>query len=1691
MMRHIFLIVFLILISFSLSFAQRGKDGAKTVTAANTIVNEYTTLTADAAAGATTITVANSSLNTNSRFSGSLAPGDLIMVIQLQGATIQTGVQSKQWGKVLNYNNCGLYEFEQVLTVPNSTTITIECGLINSYTSLGKVEVIRVPRYSSLTVNSGGSITGDAWSGSSGGILAVEVLGATTINSGGTMDMSGKGFRGGILNDDAYWWGVDNYYWPTNDYGAEKGEGIAGYETDYDAMGGRYCRGAAANGGGGANTHNHGGGGGANAGDTTLWTGKGNPDASQANWITAWNLESVGFATSTSTGGGRGGYSFSSSNQNAITTAPGNTSWSGDNRNNYGGFGGRPLDYSTGRIYLGGGGGAGEQNDTKGTSGAKGGGIIYIQSYGTITGAGQIISNGAAAANSTSGNGVTTTGADGAGGGGAGGTIILRSIGTVSGISTTANGGAGGNQVINGMYSTYQAEGPGGGGGGGYIAISGGAITRTANGGANGTTNSAGLSEFPPNGATKGGAGINNASISYFYIVAPNDTICTGTAATLTATLMGIVPPGTTIYWYDAIVGGNVLATGPTFTTPALTTTTTYYVGTCQGTYHQPVTVYINTAIANAGTDATICSGQSSILHGTGGGTYSWGPSTGLSNSNIANPVASPTATTTYTLTVTSTAGCTASDQVVITVNGTINANAGPDVSICPGSSTNLSATGGITYAWSPALGLSSTTISNPVADPTITTSYIVTVTNASGCTDADTVVVTVLLPVIANAGSDTTLCFGGGSAQLHASGGTIYAWSPATGLSNANISNPLATPASTATYIVTVTNANGCTGTDDVVVNVAPNLAVSVTPSAPSTCPGGSVVLTANGGTTYSWAPAASLSSSSGATVTASPSSTTIYTVTATNASGCTGSVNVTVTIGSNLNVTVTPSSPTLCTGNTVQLNASGATNYIWSPSTGLSGTTGATVTANPTSTSNYTVSGTDGAGCSGTASVTVTVNTGVTLSVTPSSPSICIGGNIVLTATGGTSYTWSPAIGLSGTTGATVTANPSSTTIYSVTATNANGCLATANVTVTVGATLTPTVTPTSPSVCIGGSVVLTASGGTTYSWAPATGLSSTTGATVTANPASTTIYTVTVTNASGCTGSTSVTVTVGSNLNITVTPNAAAICPGASVQLSASGATNYTWSPAAGLSGTTGTTVTANPNATATYIINGSDASGCSGSTTVTISVSPLTAIASSTNENCGQANGSVTVTAGGTCVSGFAYQWNTVPQQTTQTVNNISAGNYAVTVTCGACSVTATALVTNVAGPSATVTNVIAATCGQVNGSASISPVGGSQPYTYHWSNGQTGPTLAAVAAGTYTVTVQDANNCSAVNTVTIPNSAGPTLTVTNIVDASCFLSNGSATISASGGTPPYSYTWSSIPVQTGQNLQNAAAGNYNVTVSDASGCSTITSVTIGQTGGLIVTATSSDEDCNLGNGTITVNASQGTGSYSYMWSTSPVQTSNTVTGLTAGTYTVTVSDGVCSVTTSVTVNISPGPTALFSAHPNIVDIYNSDVSFIDHSTGNIVNWQWNFGDGTPVGSGESVDHTFGSIGIYYVTLTITDNNGCTDIYIDTIHVNDIFALYIPNTFSPNDDGINDLFLPKGLSVDPDNFNMAIYNRWGNIVFETSKWGEGWNGTYKNQGDPNNDVIMDVYVYRIRCKDLNGQKHQYIGRVTLLP
>lgn len=502
-MKIIISLCFLLFCFIYISFAQIGKNGSLIISNDNahrTIVNEFTSLKDNAGSGSNILSVANSALNANQRFASDLGFGDLILILQMQGIEMENAADDNSYGEIKNYKNCGLYEFQQVYAVPDDTTIVLSCSLKNNYSvkspASGKVQIVRVPRYISLTIE--GVLTTDAWDGNTGGVLVVEVSDSTRILNSGKIIANGLGFRGGNL--DAFSnYNVNNFRSANPGDGAEKGEGIAGSQNDYDSLGGRFARGAPANGGGGGTAHNSGGGGGANAGSVKGWTGNGNPDKNAA-WANAWNLEGTGFFNSTSSGGGRGGYSFANSDWDALLFSPGFFIWGGDNRRNVGGKGGRPLDYSTGRIFLGGGGGAGDSNDGYGGSGGNGGGLVFILSYGSVSGSGSISANG------NNGSKTKWPGNDGAGGGGAGGTVVLSTNGTVSGIEINANGGNGGDQII--IYT--ESEGPGGGGGGGYISLSNnnGALLSVA-GGINGITSCPSVAEFVPNGASYGGDGIS------------------------------------------------------------------------------------------------------------------------------------------------------------------------------------------------------------------------------------------------------------------------------------------------------------------------------------------------------------------------------------------------------------------------------------------------------------------------------------------------------------------------------------------------------------------------------------------------------------------------------------------------------------------------------------------------------------------------------------------------------------------------------------------------------------------------------------------------------------------------------------------------------------------------------------------------------------------------------------------------------------------------------------------------------------------------------------------------------------------------------------------------------------------------------------------------------------------------------
>ncbi len=401
----------------------------------------------------------------------------------------------------------------------------------------------------------------------------------------------------------------------------------------------------------------------------------------------------------------------------------------------------------------------------------------------------------------------------------------------------------------------------------------------------------------------------------------------------------------------------------------------------------------------------------------------------------------------------------------------------------------------------------------------------------------------------------------------------------------------------------------------------------------------------------------------------------------------------------------------------------------------------------------------------------------------------------------------------------------------------------------------------------------------------------------------------------------------------------------------------------------------------------------------------------------------------------------------------------------------------------------ITNINPANCGNSDGSATVSVSGGSPPYSYSWSTNpqQTSATASNLAAGTYFVTVTY-QGCTAIDTAVIPNINGPTAVISSVTDANQGQSNGSATVTASSGTPPYTYAWSTTPQQTTETATGLPPGTYTVTVTDANTCIDIATAVVNELpAAIIIDIMYSDAYCGEPNGTATAipSGGAGTGTFTFLWSNGA--TSSTISNLTGGTYTVTISDGVISTIESVNIMMFPGPNAAFAANPTVASLLDPTIAFTDLSQG-AISWEWDFGDGNTSNSQHPV-HTYAGLGTYYVSLTVTDNNGCIGSTSGIVYVRDMYTLYIPNAFSPNGDGINDYFHPYGQNLDPNTYELSIFDRWGQLVFYTKDMNLRWDGRVNNS--ENKNKVETTYVYRLRVKALDGPKLDYIGKVVLLP
>ncbi len=728
--------------------------------------------------------------------------------------------------------------------------------------------------------------------------------------------------------------------------------------------------------------------------------------------------------------------------------------------------------------------------------------------------------------------------------------------------------------------------------------------------------------------------------------------------------------------------------------------------------------------------------------------------------------------------------------------------------------------------------------------------------------------------------------CFGftNGTVSATPNGGTapfFYIWDNA-------LSGQTIMGVGAGTYVVTATDATGATATGSYTINNPPMLQFDF--QVDDICAGdGNATGIASGGVapyTYAWDDGQTGENATGL----SPGQ---HCATVTDANGCqTAACEI---IYAQLTVEVLTSDLNCFTDcdasvTAVVMGGFGPYTFLWN----VGGTT--QILENQPA-GFYSVTVTDANGCTATGNNSIGSPTSLDVTVTVTNPPCGSGGTgtATVTASGGIppyQYWWS-----TGATTTTVTDLPPGD--YQVVVTDAHGCQTAEGFTIVEDGDIVINLVPTPTSDCgtEDGTATVTASGGTppySYEWN-----NGSTNMTITDLAPGT--YTVTVNDSNGCNAVASVDVGGSPDVEVMLTGGDVSCDSGndgfaAAVGFAGTPPYTYLWD--------NGVTTPVNPDLSpGVYTVTVTDSKDCTVSGSVTVGGAPvLDILISGFDPNCvGESSGSVNASpVGGT--PPYDIIWST--GATTNTVASLPAGTYSVTITDDqGCSATSSVTLNDPPAISISIDPINASCPGVNNGGATTSISGGTPPYSYDWSNGQSGASLNNVVSGTYSVTVSDSEGCTAESSVTIGNDYN--IDISTSSTASCeSSSNGSATANASGGSPPYSYSWSNGA--SGSGISNVPAGTYTVTVTDAEGCEDSATVIVAEVENPTCTIEITTPISTTGaeDGEITANPSDGTPPYTYTWNNG--QTSQTATGLGAGTYTVTITDANdCTSTCSIT------------------------------------------------------------------------------------------------------------------------------------------------------------------------------------------
>jgi hypothetical protein len=843
----------------------------------------------------------------------------------------------------------------------------------------------------------------------------------------------------------------------------------------------------------------------------------------------------------------------------------------------------------------------------------------------------------------------------------------------------------------------------------------------------------------------------------------------------------------------------------------------------------------------------------------------------------------------------------------------------------------------------------------------------------ANGCNssfDSITVIVPPA-PTTSYVMNPTSIC-PGETAAINAYGASSYSWPSDPSISGSG-STATVSPTVTTDYLVTITNAFNCSYVDTMTIPVldAPNGNILTTTNVTcSNASNGQAVVYATGGVapySYSWS-----NGNSGALQLGLVAGT--YSVTISDNNTCSDTIDVTVggPVPISFNAIVNNVSCNGQSDGSVTLALTGGTSpYSYSWSTGQTA-----LSLSSLAPGSYSVTATDNGGCSHDTTITITEPTTLVASIAGTTPETCAGlgnGSITSGIVGGTTpytYSWNNGgVGamLSGLNGG----------LYSLTVTDANGCTAiTSGTVITIPSTLALTINGVTNNVCyngtLGAAIANGAGGNSPYSYNWSNGGTNSNLANVASG-----IYYVTVTDANSCQKVDSITLTEPSQLIVNNNVFSNATCfntSTGSASVTASGATpGYTYAWSNGGTAFTNTTLSAGA-----HVVTVTDANSCTETTTVTITEpTALTLAATVTNISCnGLTDGAISITpSGGTPT--YGYSWSS--SQTTALISGLSVGTYTVTITDGnSCLKDTTVTITQPTSLDASISLSTNIACfGDATGAAVAGATGGTIPYSYLWSNTTAIATNTNLVAGSYIVTVTDANGCNDTSSVVLSQPA--TLLNVSISDTTHILCNsastGSATALAVGGGTPYAYAWSNgITDSINTNL---SAGAYNITVTDSYGCVKNTSVTITEPAIISLSVNAlSNVTCNgVGDGSATINATGGTIPYTYLWSNGSA--TNTISSVGPGNYILTVTDAnSCSDTISVTITEPTLLTATISNSQNVACNGSATGFAVVTGAGGTIPY-------TYLWSTNSISDSIYNQSSGFYRVTITDANGCVD------------------------------------------------------------------------------------------------------------